>query len=129
VLAEAECGQVGPGHLDREWVPVDTGDGQPGGGEGGQVAADAAAQVEHPPLDRRGEAGAVPGGHLRAGELLQPVRGQVEPVRQVAEPWPGARPEPGLGQGGGDQVVRVAGPAQSGALGQGGRGLVRRQRP
>ena len=45
--AEAERGEVGLGDRDAHRVEVDAGRGEPGPGEGDQVAADAAAEVDH----------------------------------------------------------------------------------
>ena len=60
--AEAERVEVGAGHLDPQRVAVDAGDGQPGPGERDQVAADAAAEVEHA---SRGGGQRDPGGAVR----------------------------------------------------------------
>ena len=71
--AEPERVEVGAGHLHPQLVAVDAGDGQPGPRQRHQVAADAAAEVEH----RRGGGEARPGrrGARRPGPGW-PARGR-----------------------------------------------------
>ena len=70
----------------------------------------------------------VPGGHLEAGRLLQPVRGEEHPVGEGAELVPAAGPQPGLGQRGRDDLGAEPRRAQSGLEGELTRGVVGRQR-
>ena len=87
------------------------------GGQGGQVPADAAAQIGHDPGP--GVAGgAVPGGEL-GGRLLEPGPGK-EHLVGAAELGPGRDPQRLLSQRRGHQVRRIPAPQR---LGQGERPL------
>ena len=84
---------------DPDRVEVDAGAGDPGPRERHQVAADAAAQVDHGLASRRPSA--APRGASATGEpgrLLEPVGGEVHPGREVAELGLGPPPQLDLGQ-------------------------------
>ena len=74
---QPERGQVGRGDRDPHRVEVDAGGGQPGAREGDQVAADAAAEVDHGRGAERLEPGRAVRGHREPGGLLEPVGGEV----------------------------------------------------
>ena len=92
--------EVGAGHRDADRVLVDPGSDQAGAGEGDEVAADAAPEVDDAaPGDGRGQPRGPVGGDPLPGGLLQRVGGEEEVRCGLAEL--GDRPHPQLDLGGG----------------------------
>ena len=112
--AETERVEVGAGHGHPQLVAVDARDGQPGPRQRHQVAADAAAEVEH----RRGGGERDPRRAVRGdpgpGGLLEAVGGEVHPRRVVAELGHRPRPQVDLGQRRGGVLGRDVVAAQGG---------------
>jgi hypothetical protein len=118
---------------------IHAGDGRGGGVgvEGGdpyaerrqrhRVRPDAAAEVPHVRNAGGPEAPGMPGREFEPGGLLQAVRGEEHPRREVAELVGRSGAQPGLGQRGGDEAGVVPRVAQRRAEGQGGRLVVRRE--
>ena len=90
---QTEGGQVGPGDGDAHRIEVDAGRGQAGAGEGDQVAADAAAEVDHARGLGRGEPGGSVLGDPQPGGLLEGVRGEEHEGCQIPELRHRARPQ------------------------------------
>ena len=67
------------------------------------------------------------GGNTEPGRLLQAVRGQHHPARELAELVLRLGPQPGLVEGGGDEVGVETGAAQPLLQGQRTRLVVRRE--
>ena len=108
-VAEVHAGDDG-GHL----VGVDGLHAEVETGERHRVGADAAAEVVDEAHLRAQVPRRVPGGHLEPSRLLEAVGSEEHALGEPPELVPRPCPKPGLKEGGGDQLRRIAGLAQSG---------------